>query len=55
MEQRLRKQILRDILSHAAGIPIAALGFLYPISAAAAMAPSSLSVIIKGSLLRRLK
>jgi len=37
------------------GIPIAALGFLNPIIAAAAMALSSLSVIINSSLLKGLK
>ncbi|HEX5683201.1 MAG TPA: heavy metal translocating P-type ATPase [Ideonella sp.] len=37
------------------GVPIAALGFLNPIIAAAAMALSSLSVIINSALLRRVK
>ena len=37
------------------GVPVAALGYLNPIIAAAAMALSSLSVIVNSALLRRVK
>lgn len=51
----LRTASLARGLYNSIGVPIAAFGLLNPIIASAAMALSSLSVIVNSSLLRRLK
>ncbi len=51
--RRIRLNLIRAFINNAIGIPIAALGWLNPMIAGAAMAMSSLSVIINSSLRRR--
>ena len=50
-----RSNLFWAFIYNGIGVPIAALGFLNPIIAAAAMALSSLSVIINSALLKRVK
>jgi len=51
----IKRNLFWAFVYNAIGVPIAALGFLNPIIAAAAMALSSLSVIVNSALLRRVK
>ncbi len=51
--RKIRLNLIRAFINNAIGIPIAALGWLNPMIAGAAMAMSSLSVIINSSLRRR--
>lgn len=52
---KIKQNLFWAFIYNAIGIPIAALGYLNPIVAAAAMALSSLSVIANSALLKRMK
>ncbi|HBE49395.1 MAG TPA: heavy metal translocating P-type ATPase [Cyanobacteria bacterium UBA11369] len=52
---KIKQNLFWAFIYNTIGLPIAALGFLNPIIAAAAMALSSLSVIVNSSLLKGLK
>ena len=51
----IKQNLFWSFIYNSIGVPIAALGFLNPMIAAAAMALSSLSVIINSALLKRVK
>ncbi len=53
--RKIKQNLFWAFIYNAIGVPVAALGFLNPIIAAAAMALSSLSVIVNSALLKRVK
>jgi Cu+-exporting ATPase len=53
--KKIRQNLFWALIYNSGGIPVAAIGLLSPIVAAAAMAQSSISVIANSSLLKRLK
>ena len=52
---KIKQNLFWAFIYNSVGVPVAALGFLNPIIAAAAMALSSLSVIVNSALLKRTK
>jgi len=52
---KIRQNLFWAFVYNAAGIPLAALGFLSPVIAGAAMAMSSVSVMTNALLLKRWK
>jgi len=53
--RKIKQNLFWAFVYNGLGVPVAALGFLNPIIAAAAMALSSLSVIVNSAMLKRLK
>jgi Cu+-exporting ATPase len=53
--RKIKQNLFWAFIYNTIGVPIAALGFLNPIIAAAAMALSSLSVIVNSALLKGMK
>ncbi len=53
--KKIKQNLFWALIYNSAGIPVAAIGLLSPILAAAAMALSSISVIANSSLLKRIK
>ena len=53
--RKIKQNLFWAFVYNGLGVPVAALGFLNPIIAAAAMALSSLSVIANSAMLKRLK
>ena len=53
--RRIKQNLFWAFIYNTVGIPIAALGYLNPIIAAAAMALISLSVMVNSALLKRVK
>lgn len=53
--RKIKQNLFWAFIYNTIGLPVAALGFLNPIIAAAAMALSSLSVIVNSALLKRMK